>query len=79
LPRIVLLRCGCDGYGFACIANGEFELDTYDVSSANLARVESLLGVVHAKLVDLSNPEMSRRVVKEADLVVDVLPESLGF
>jgi len=51
LPRIVLLRCGCDGYGFACIANGEFELDTYDVSSANLARVESLLGVVHAKLV----------------------------
>lgn len=79
MPRIVLLGCGCVGYGFACLANGEFELNAYDASAANLARVKSLPGVVHAKLVDLSNPEMLRGVVKEADLVVDALPGRLGF
>ena len=83
MNRIALLGCGSIGYTIAYAfseSKVKAEFLIYDSSQVNLNRCISLpLSIANYKVIDLSNEDVLREVIKSADLIIDALPSFLGF
>ena len=81
--RIVQLGCGSVGYAIAyAFAEDkvDVEYEIYDFSRLNLAKCAALpLNTVHYEALDLSQEDNIKYALRNADLVIEALPATLGF